>query len=217
VDRGDIITVAAGIGLVLVVAIVLKFGGILPQPGGDTGTVPPTVSDTVPAPLPTQSAVPSVPPAPATVISTPTPADPVPYRIYYSDSPLSYPVFRLPEHLETFGASEIMWKDPDIVPFAYIEESRSGITRTFNVPYWVWGVNISVEAWRKPQYARFDMAICNATDGNYIDAMEMVTPGMAFRSVQVSNWDMYLIVHMENVDRYRITFLTPRSYYNKAT
>lgn len=216
-ERGDIIALAAGIAIVAVIAVVLKFGGILPGGGQETPVA-------VRTPVPTQySETPAVAvttatlPVPTTATPVLTPTDPVPYRIYYTSKPLEYPVFKLPEHMETYGASEIPWKDPDIVDFAYIDESRSGLTQEFIVPYGVWGMNISVEAVHKPQYARFDMALCNATDGRYLDAMEILNPGgTAFRSVQVSHWNMYIIIHMENVDRFRITFMTPRAYYNAA-
>jgi len=221
VERGDIITLAAGIAIVVIMALVLKFGGLFhddeavitevsPLPTGPaTGTrtfTPDTESPVTPTLNPVTT--------PATPV--PTPSDPVPYRIYYTDNPLAYPVFRLPESMNTFGASEIPWKDPGIVSFAYLDESRSGLTQKFRIPYGVWGMNISVEARIKPQYALFDMALCNATDGKYIDAIEIAGHGTAFRNIQVSNRDMYLIIHIENVERFKITFLTPRIYYNSV-
>lgn len=203
-ERGDIITLAAGIVLVIVIAVAVKYGGLLPS---GMPAVPVTTFPVIAA---------TALPATTTVSPSPTPADPVLYRIYYTSTPLDHPVFRLPEDLNLFGASDIAWRDPDIVPFAYLEESRSGLTQEFSIPYGVWGMNITVFASTKPQYARFKMALCYADDGKAIEGLELSGPGSAFRSVQVSNTGVYLIIHMENVDAYRITFITPRSYFNRV-
>lgn len=210
-ERGDVITIAAGIVIVAVIAVMVKAGGILPSARHDDVSV--TQSPVNPEP-PAISRIPT-PEVSSGALPTRAPAipDPIPYRIFYSSRPLDYPVFRLPEHMETFGASEIPWKDPDTVAFAYIEETRGGLTQEFSVPYGLWGMNITAEAWTKPQYARLDMVLCSAKDGAVIDGMELLGPGSAFRSVQVSSTGVYIIVHTQNVDRYRITFITPRTYY----
>lgn len=216
VERGDIITIAAGIVIVVVIAVMVKASGIFPPVNHDTGAVTPFPTNPEPSAI---TKVPAMEVSDVTgTLPTPSPAipEPVPYRIFYSSKPLDYPVFRLPEHMETFGASEIPWKDPDTVTFAYLEESRGGLTQEFSVPYGLWGMNISADAWTKPQYARFDMVLCYAKDGAVIDGMEILGPGSAFRSVQVSGTGVYIIVHTQNVDKYRITFITPRTYYASA-
>ncbi len=220
-ERGDLLTIVAGIAIVIVIAIAVKYSGMLP--GGRLGS---SFITPVPSPVPLETAagvattiaVPSGTTLPATMSLTqlPAPPDPVPYRIYYTSKPLDYPVFRLPENMNTFGASEISWINPDVVTFAYLTEPRGGLSQEFRVPYGVWGMNISVEAWTQPQYARFDMVLCYAKDGRIIDGIEILNRGSAFRSIQVSNTDMYIIIHTEYVDRFRINFVTPRSNYNTA-
>jgi hypothetical protein len=209
VDRRDLITLAAGIGLVVLIAVAGKYAGLLPSRTADVPEATPvvTASSTLPGTLSTGT--------PSAIPST-TSDNPVPYRILYSEKPLDFPVFLLPEHLEVYGASDIMWRDPDVVPFAYIEESRSGLTQEFSFPYGVWGMNVTVFAVTKPQYARFEMALCYARDGKVIEGMELSGPGSEFRSVQVSNTGLYMIIHIENIDAFRITFITPRTYYTGA-
>ncbi len=208
---------AAGIVIVVVIAAAVKFGGLLHAgreelPGATPVQTPERPAATAPVP-----AVETTIPVTTAPTPSPTPPDPEPYRIFYTGKPLDYPVFRLPENMETFGASDIPWKAPDIVTFAYLEEPRGGLSQVFSVPYILWRMNISVDARIKPQYARFDMVLCYAKDGRVIDGIEILNGGLAFRNVQVSNTDMYIIVHTQNVDRFRINFETPRAYYNQVT
>ena len=209
-ERGDIITLVAGIVIVFVIAVVFKTGIIVPaQDRGEQPKIPVQVT-TVP-----RETTPTETPAPATT-TIPVPANPVPVPVTYSKKPLAYPVIRLPDSMETFGGSDIPWKDPDVVIFAVMQGSRGGLSEEFNVPYELWGLNISVEAWTKPQYARFGMVLCSAKDGNVIEGVEILNGGTAFRNVQVSGSDMYLIIDAENVDRFRIDYITPRNYYNRT-
>ncbi|HRY74886.1 MAG TPA: hypothetical protein P5217_01250 [Methanoregulaceae archaeon] len=205
-ERGDLITIAAGIILVVFIALVIKGGDILPsREGGQEATlVPETIS------------------AAGTVVPTPTPVpvqptiNPgiVPVHITYARSPLGYPNIRIPDKMETFGGSDIPWRDPVVVRFAEFQGARGGLSQAFTVPYQLWGMNITVEAWNKPQYARFGMALCSAEDGSVLEGMEILKRGTAFRSVQVSGKPMYLIISTENVDRFRIDFITPPGYFN---
>ncbi|OPY38478.1 MAG: hypothetical protein A4E35_00901 [Methanoregula sp. PtaU1.Bin051] len=221
-ERGDILTIIAGIIIVIAIAIAAKYSGVLPavRQGSSSVTEVPSLTTQVTTSA-TETTVAVVQPAttlPATTSPTqiPAPADPVPYRIFYTDKPFSYPVFKLPENMGAFGAGELPWKNPDVVTFAYIEEPRGGLSQVFNVPYGLWRMNISVESRTKPQYARFDVVLCYAKDGRIIDGMEIRFPGSAFRNIQVSNTDMYLIISTQNVDRFRISFETPRTYYNEV-
>jgi hypothetical protein len=210
--------------IVVVIAVAVKYGGFLQSDRqGSPGATPVPSLQTLavtPAPVTTETTTSATAETtvPATTVPTPapTPLEPVPYQIYYTDKPFDYPVFTLPDHMETFGASEIPWKDPDVVTFAYIDEPRGGLTHEFSVPYGLWRMNITVDAHTKPQYARFDMVLCYAKDGRIIDGMEILYPGSAFRAIQISNTDMYVIVHTDNVDRFRINFETPRAYYNQV-
>jgi len=216
VKRGDIVTIAGGIAIVIAFALAVQYTGFLRDGQEGSPAAPPvTVTElqVTPIQVPVTETPMEITPSPS---PSPTPANPELYRIFYTSTPLDYPVFRLPEHMETFGASETPWKDPDIVPFAFIEEPRGGLTQTFRIPYGLWRMNISVDAWTKPQYARFDMVVCYASDGRVIDGVEILNPGSAYRNVQVSDTDLYIIIYMQNVDRFRVTFETPRSYYNRV-
>lgn len=221
-ERGDLLTIIAGIAIVIIIAIAVKYGNVIPANRFGSFSKTPVTS---PAPITTESAVtttatvPTVTTLPLTIVpaQVPTLPDPVPVRIYYTSKPLDYPVFKLPEHMETFGGSSNPWADPDVVTFAYVTEPRGGLTQEFRVPYGLWGMNITVEAWTRPQNAQFNMVLCYAKDGRIIDGVEILNRGSVFRSIQVSNTDMYLIIHTDYVDRFLINFITPRSYYNNVT
>jgi hypothetical protein len=209
VEKGDILFFAAGIITVIVIAILVNpqsISGFLPQ-------VP------VATPLPEQTPI----PLQVQTISTPTYTEitPVPRpteaalnRIYYSEKPLSYPRLKLPENMENFGASDILQRNMELVPFAFIEEKRGGLTQEFAIPYPLWVLNISVMANTSPQYGNFRMLLCNATDGTIIEGVEILNQGSAYRIIQISNTELYMIISATSVDFYRITFETPRTYYD---
>ncbi len=175
----------------------------------------------VPTPLPTPAPLvtvtplitPLVTPHPS-VNTTPLPTPAPPYRIYYTDKPFAYPVVRLPDNMETFGASEIPQRDIEMVTFAYVEDSHGGLTRTFSVPYPVWVLNTTVIAKRNPAYANFRMALCSAKTGEIIEGEEILNYGSVYRIVQTSSIPMYMIISTTYVDQYRIELQTSRQNYD---
>ena len=212
-ERGDIITLVAGIAFVIIIAMFVKVWA----PGSpQVQNIPiqnvPNMTPLIPAIITTNPS----PGVTTATIRTTEPALPNPIRIIYTRNPMALPVIHLPDSMETFGGSDIPWKNPDVVIFAYMNESQGGLSGKFNVPYELWGMNISVEAWTKPQYAQFEMVLCTAEDGNILEGIEIMNGGTAFRNVQVSGRDMYLIIHTQNVDRFRIDFITPRAYYTRT-
>jgi hypothetical protein len=213
VEKGDIYTLIGGFICVLVVAILVKPGAlssVLPQPAPTAVQPVHTVVPVTALPADVNSSTVIHP----GVTATPRPVNP-PYRIFYTSNPFSHPVVRLPENMETFGASDILWKGQDLIPFAYLEESRGGVTGDFSVPYEVWMMNITMTADRQPQYARFRMALCDSKDGAFLEGVEILNRGTMYKIVQVSNTKMYMIISSENVDRFRISLETPRNYYEK--
>jgi hypothetical protein len=209
VEKGDILFFAAGIITVIVIAILVNpqsISGILPQ-------VP------VATPLPDQTRIPLtvqtvITPPYKEMTPVPRPTETALYRIYYSEKPLSYQRLKLPEDMEIFGASDILKRNMELVPFAFIEEKRGGLTQSFSVPYPLWVLNISVVANTSPQYGNFRMVLCNASDGTIIEGVEILNQGNAYRIIQISNTDLYMIISATSLDFYRITFETPRTYYD---
>ncbi len=207
-DRGDLITLAGGIAFVIVIAIIVKSGTIVPQQ--EQEIIPAAPVPSLPVTMGTPVPLTSVP------TGTPAPDEPAPVQITYSRNPLDYPVIQVPDSMETFGSSEIFWKNPEAKTVAIMQGSRGGLSQEFTVPFELWGMNITVESWRKPQYARFDLVLCAAEDGQIIDGIEILNRGTAFKSVQVSGVPMYFIIQAENVDRFQIDIITPAAYYNKT-
>jgi hypothetical protein len=140
--------------------------------------------------------------------------DAPPYRIFYTDKPFSYPVYKLPENMVTTGASEAPRQTQEWVPFAVIENTRGGLTQIFSVPYPIWVINTTVVAENQPQYANFRMALSYADTGGIITGEEIVKPGTSYRIVRTANTSMYMIIGVKNIDSYRIRLETPREYYN---
>jgi hypothetical protein len=215
VETGDILTVAGGLIIVLIIALIANphyIAGLQSAlPGRTPAPTPTPLSPTmVTTPLPATTAPPKTAATPAAAL-TPAP----PYRIYYSDKPFSYPVFRLPDNLEMFGESDIRRSGQDIVTFAYVEDSRGGLTRVFSVPYPVWTMDINVVDNATPNVASFRMALCYAKNGTIIDGVELIHPGTAYKKIQTSNTPLYLIISTSGIDGYRIDMQTSRQYYEQ--
>jgi hypothetical protein len=209
VKSGDIVTLVGGLVFVIVIAILVN-----------PGTISGTPSFFHPQPTIVPDAITAVPttvftPGP-TLVTTQVPAQTTapPYRIFYTSTPFSYPLFKLPENLEIFGGSNILVYGQEMVPFAFVEDVRGGVTQKFSVPYPVWVMNITVIANRTPQYGNFRMVLANATDGRIIDGGEILNHGSMYRIIRSSNMDLYLIISTAYIDRFRIELETDRSYYD---
>ena len=120
-----------------------------------------------------------------------------------------------------FGESDIKRSDQDIVTFAYIADSRGGLTQVFSVPYPVWTMDIRVFDNATPNTGSFRMALCYAANGTVIDGVELIHPGTAFKKIQTSNIPLYLII---STNKYRWIshryadlpgVPTNRSWYNR--
>lgn len=212
VEKGDILTLAVGLFIVLVIAALAnpQYLSSIKSLGGKTGPSP------TPTLYPDSAVYHSPPPKPTSVKPTPLPVTTgaLPYQIVYSDKPYTYPVFKLPENMETYGASDIIARNQEMVPFAFVEGTRGGLTQVFSVPYPVWIINTTVTANTTPQYGRFRMALCSAADGSIIEGEEILNRGTAYRVVQVSNTDMYMIIGTAYIDSYHIRLEAPRNYYD---
>jgi hypothetical protein len=212
VDSGDVLTLFAGIAIVIFVAFMANpeylselqnSSEMLLKPAETV--VKTTNPFTFPPEYPEQD--------PVVTPGMPKPDLP-PYRIFYTDKPFSYPVYKLPENMVTTGASEAPRKTQEWVPFAVIENTRGGLTQVFSVPYPIWLINTTVVAENQPQYANFRMALSYADTGGIITGEEIVKPGTSYRIVRTANTSMYMIIGVNNIDSYRIRLETPREYYN---
>jgi hypothetical protein len=211
VNSGDTIALIAGIIIVIFVAIIANPGYLnaLKQP--PQPTAPGAGTPVNPAPVTVTSPIPE--------LATVTPAisaksQDLLFRIVYTDKPYSYPSYRIPEHMETFGASEILPRTQEYVPFAFINGTGGGLTQVFSVPYPVWVINSTVVARTHPQYGIFRMALCYADSGRIIDGEEILNRGTSYRIVQTSNIPVYMIISTANIDSFYVRLETPRSYYD---
>lgn len=213
-DKGDLYTFAGGFVVILLVAVIANPGVLSNIPSLSFPVKDPLVQATeVPTP---QVTVVTVPPTGTPQVNlTPRPPD-APYRIFYSTTPFAYPLVHLPANMIHYGASDIPLRETSqSIPFAYIEESRGGVTQAFTVPYEVWVLNISVTADRQPQYAMFRMVVCDAK-GNILQGAEIQYPGTMYKVVRASGPGMYMIITTTAVDSFRISLETPQQNYEKA-
>ena len=214
VEAGDILTVAGGLFIVFIIALVVNpqyLSGLQKSLPGRTPA--PTQIPLSPVTVfnPPETTATPTPAATPSFSLTPTP----PYRIYYSDKPFSYPLVKLPDNLELFGESDIRRSGQDIVTFAYVEDSRGGLTQIFSVPYPVWTMDIRVVDNTTPNIASFRMALCYAVNGTIIDGVELIHPGMAYKKIQTSKTPLYMIISTNNIEGYRIDMQTSRQYYEQ--
>jgi hypothetical protein len=212
VDSGDVLTLFAGIAIVIFVAFMANPEYLSELQNSSEMLLKPAetvVKTTNPFTFPPEypEQVPVVTPG------MPKPDLP-PYRIFYTDKPFSYPVYKLPENMVTTGASEAPRQTQEWVPFAVIENTRGGLTQVFSVPYPIWLINTTVVAENQPQYANFRMALSYADTGGIITGEDIVKPGTSYRIVRTANTSMYMIIGVNNIDSYRIRLETPREYYN---
>lgn len=215
-ESGDILAVAGGLVIVLVIALIAN-----PQYlSGFSLNRPTATLQITPVPSPAQVPSPHIvtitpSPVPTDTTPVPVPTQAPPYRIFYTDKPFSYPAYKLPERMDTFGESDIRRSGEDVVTFAYMEDTRGGLTRIFSIPYPVWMLNMTVNASHTPQRGNFRMALCYAKNGTIIDGTEILNQGSAYKKIQTSNTDLYIIVSTANIEQYHIDFQTTRQYFDQ--
>jgi len=211
VDSGDSIALAAGFLIVLFVAMLVhpEYLAVLQIPFSvevpEAGTSPQIRIPAEPTPV-SEVQIPVIPALPGS-------RGPL-YRITYTDRPYSYPLYLLPDNMETFGASELPARTLEWVPFAFVEDTRGGLTKVFSVPYPVWVINSTVIAKTRPQYSIFRMVLCSAESGEIVEGEEILNRGTSYRIVQTSNTGMYMVISTENIDSFYIRLETPRNYYD---
>jgi hypothetical protein len=215
VETGDILTIAGGLFIVLIIALLANPQYLTGLHASLPGVSPAPTRTLLPLPALTPQ-LPATITKPATAPIQTTPLTPAPpYRIFYTDKPFSYPVVRLPDRVDTLGESDIRRSDQDIVTFAYVEDSRGGLTRVFSVPYPVWSMDIRVIDNTTPNIASFRMALCYAANGTIIDGVELIHPGTAYKKIQTSNTPLYLIISTAGIEQYHISLQTSRQYYEQ--
>jgi hypothetical protein len=211
VDSGDIIALIGGIIIVFFIALMANPGYLNSLRQSPQLTVPTTGTPVNLAPVTVTSPIPGLIPV--------TPAFSAEsydlFRIVYTDKPYTYPSYRIPEHMETFGASEIIPRNQELVPFAFLNGTGGGLTQVFSVPYPVWVINSTVVAKTHPQYGNFRMVLCYADSGGIIDGEEILNQGTSYRVIQTSNIPVYMIISTGNIDSFYVRLETPRRYYNE--
>jgi len=217
VETGDLLTLVVGLVIVIAIAFIAN-----PHYLSELNHPAP-----IPTPIPTAVPLVTVTPVPVTILPvatatptpnvTPTPQPTLapPYRIVYASNPFLYPKFKMPVNMDVFGAGDVPLRGREMVPFAYISDSRGGLTHTFLVPYPVWAINTTVIANLTPQYGDFKMVLCYASNGTVINGEEIFNRGSMYRVIETSNTEMYMIITTTYIDKYIITFETPRNYYDQ--
>jgi hypothetical protein len=205
VETGDLLTLVGGVIIVVIIALIANphyLSELSPaQPTPVPTTVPPVLT-----PLPTRI-------VPLTPVVTAVPTIAPPYRITYSSDPFKYPKFKMPDNMGIFGADDLPIRNREMVTFAYINETRGGLTQMFHVSYPLWVLKTTVIANRTPQYGNFKMVLCYGNNGTVINGEEILNRGSMTRVVETSGTDVYMIITTAYIDSFHIELQTPRDYY----
>ncbi|WP_298670184.1 hypothetical protein [uncultured Methanofollis sp.] len=193
---GDLLSVAAGVGIVIILACITHPGWFsLPA-----------------APEENTSAV--VPPVPTIEVpQTPAPSVQVQRLTYVKNPAREYEVHLIPEdNVGRLEASDPPWQETNISVFASLEASRGGATETFTVPYPLWRINCTVENGSRPESAGISVLLVDAEDSTIVDGAEIRGPGTVIKNIEVSGKPYYLVVKTQNSDPFRITLETKTRY-----
>jgi hypothetical protein len=204
VERRDLLVVV--IGLIIVAAIAL-----VASPPGEENERPSVPQVTV---EPTLPAGPVDSPAPAPTITEPHPA-PV-QKFGYASEPLSYPLHKIPENMNIFGASDPEWPHIDWVSFAVLEKDHGGLSETFTVAYPVWKVVCRLNATTHPLSARLQWVLVDAVTGSIVEGAELFTGGTVNKTVQISRTPMYFIISARDADSFTLTLETTANHSAQA-
>jgi hypothetical protein len=204
-EKRSVGAIAAGIIVVVVIAMILRppaavMAIVAPTPT-PTPTPPPTLP-TIPTPVPTTVQTPIRIAAPGEVkVET--------REIGFTARPWEYPLYQLPDDLVVFGASDVSWRFNDSVVFSYINGTRGGVTNRFTVHYPTWRIvcRTSSDAW--PEFARLRLAVIDNSTGGVINGIDLQYPGTASRVIRTYDREFYLIVAADHLDRYTITLEAP--------
>jgi hypothetical protein len=82
------------------------------------------------------------------------------------------------------------------------------------VPYAVWRLNCTVSSTIRPEAAHFRMALVEFSGGTIVEGADLHYPGSIIKNVERGGKDFFLIVSVDNVDRYQIVLETLPGYYS---
>lgn len=197
---GDLLSVVAGVGIVIILAFIAH-PGWFSLPAAPEENIPAAV---VTAPVPT-IAVPQTP--------APSPTVEVKRLTYVKNPALHYQVHLIPEDgTGHYGASDPPWRESNITVFATLDEVRGGATETFTVPYPLWRINCTVEKGSMPEAAGISVLLVDAKDNEIVDGAEVIGPGTVIKNIEVSGKPFYLVVKTKSSQPFRITLETKTGY-----
>ncbi|MDD3621947.1 MAG: hypothetical protein PHQ81_06050 [Methanofollis sp.] len=182
-SSGDLLSVAAGVVIVILVAFAVQWWGDCDLID-DRGVVVehPSISNQT---------------DPALTTPVPVPTPPI-SRISYVEKPvLKYKTYLIPDEMNCFAASDPPWGPEDGIPFACLDVNRGGVTETFSVPYQMWRMNCTVTS-EKPASSYVKVALVDAGNNSVIKGFELNGPGHIIKNIQILPRDYYLIVESQN-------------------
>lgn len=195
---GDLLSVAAGVGIVILLACITHPGWF---------SLPAAPEENTPV-LPVMTPTPTL-----QVPQTPAPSVEVQRLAYVKNPALQYQIHLIPENSPGhLGASDPSWQESNISTFAYLEESRGGATDTFTVPYPLWRINCTLAGGSRPEAAGISVLLVDAKDNEIVDGAEVKGQGTVIKNIEVSGKPFYLIIKTQNSDPFRITLETKTRY-----
>lgn len=205
-DRRDILTIVAGVVIVLVISLILR----PPQLGMQQVKETPVPTANPINDSPNQTTVPTIP-LPI-VISAPTGQQSDLRQLTFTKTPWLYPRYQMPGNMNIYSSSDPAWRFNDTIAFSYLSDKRGGLTNNFTVPYPIWKINCTVTAPTHPERAQFQMVLVDADTGTIVTGMQFSYPGTMTRILQTSHHQFYMIIACQDVDRYTLTLETSPGY-----
>ena len=201
-SSGDILSVAAGVGIVILIACVVHPGWLaFPAAPGSA----PDIGASGNTPVPT-------PPLPVVTPPLPSVSRDIQKLTYVRNPSVTYQIYLLPDTMSTFGASDPPWQSSNISTFASLEASSGGATETFTVPYPVWRINCTMYKGDRPGNAYLGVLLVDAEENTIVDGAEVLGPGTIIKNIEVSGKAFYLIVKTQTRDGFRVSLETRSQY-----
>lgn len=158
----------------------------------------------------------------------------------YSPGATGYPRLNFPENMKNpsgdltspdrniyekspasiYGSSDIfsaeIWESENITTFAYMEESNSGFSRIFGVPYPVWRIRVSMVPKGNPAYSSLMWILIDSSTGDVITGSSVLPGNKISKEVEISNRNLYFLIEAKNVNSFKIILETPEISYDEA-
>lgn len=211
--RADTITFLGALIIVVIIAVVSQGSGSIPGIESIPGFAPPappyeSPTDTIP--IYTLQEKPEI-------WNIPKNTD---LNSVYMSGKGGYPVTDFPADMTIFGASDPeyqeIWTPGEIVLFAQYTGPGNGFTEMFHTPFSFWRINTTITETNKPGSAMLSWVLVNGETGTVVTGNQMKYGEHILKTVQASGEKFYIIVSVQDVNRYSFRLETTKAQYGNT-